>query len=105
MTQPSHILCCVRRPQNFQEETHPWLPGEKEPSQEQHVAIMTQRAPADLRPKLLQLQHHAMKGDMELQMSRIARGMEMERPLITHFKSKALDKVRETAHTKPRAAW
>ena len=67
---------------------------------------MTQRAPADLRPKLLQVQHHAMKGDMEVQMSRIAKGLEMERPLITHFKSKALDKaLTATKHsTLPMAA-
>ena len=38
-----------------------------------------------------QVQHHAMKEDMEAQMSRVARGLEMERPLITYFKSAAID--------------
>lgn len=39
----------------------------------------------------IQVQHHAMKADMERQMLRIAHGLDQERALISYFKSAAIN--------------
>lgn len=58
--------------------THPWLPTEKGVSKQTKVEVAVARAPTDLTPKVMQVRHHAMKGDLEMQMARIARGIEAE---------------------------
>ena len=70
---------------------HPWLPSGLEPSKQSEVAKQVSRAPMDLKPTVLKVRHCAMKGDMDTQMRRIAGGLEAERDLILHFKSRALN--------------
>ena len=55
---------------------HPWLPGERDASQQSEVEALVARAPVELRPKAMQVRHDAMKGDMDAQMRRIAAGLE-----------------------------
>ena len=73
------------RPPEAIEEGHPWLSAEGcalESSRVAKVTAMNARAPVELKPRLMQEGHHATKEDMETQMARVARGLEMERPLI-----------------------
>lgn len=73
--------------------THPWLPNtaNAEPSTEADVAMISERAPTDLKPLIMQYRHNAMKEDMNVQMRRVAEGITAERSLINHFKSVALN--------------
>ena len=76
--------------------SHPWLPSGQElgpPSQQGLVKELIARAPTDLKPKVMQIRHDAMKGDMDAQMQRLARGLEAERELISHFKAVAFERA------------
>lgn len=73
--------------------SHPWLPTEREPSQQAEVETLVARAPVDLKPKVMQVRYDALKGDMQAQMQRIAAGLEAERQLIHHFKAIAFEKA------------